>query len=207
MERRSQFLHCRFDASHPERAGYYRHHTDDRRTDVCVDRRGRRYSRPVPMSFGSKTECTKQVREINAGNSTSYTLTADQALTPGHSYIWYVGALANNSGALGWSKGLVFYVEPLNAPIITAPSSSVDTVQPNLTWSAANGLPPASYEVYLQMDTAKFPETFPDLDPHTTFYSFGDVNLAFGHTYHWWVGAVSNDGTIAWSKGVSFSLV
>ena len=56
------------------------------------------------------------------------TLSASQALTPGHRYVWYVAAVSTNGQAVVWSNGLSFTIAALTAPLLTAPTGTITTV-------------------------------------------------------------------------------
>src|SRR6202040_933962 len=82
--------------------------------------------------------------------ATSYTLTATQALTPGDSYLWYVGTQSTNGQATNWSNGgSNFAVAAMGAPSASQQATSINTDQPTFGWTAApaGGTPAGSYEL------------------------------------------------------------
>ena len=75
----------------------------------------------------------------NVGNVTTYTLTAAQALTPGHSFSWYIGA--NNSSGVTWSSATAFtlatsQISPTAGSTIAA-SNGYNA--PTFTWASLVG--------------------------------------------------------------------
>jgi hypothetical protein len=60
-------------------------------------------------------QTTRVVTTISGlpANTTSYTLSAGQALTPGHNFDWYVAAVSTNGRAVVRSKGVNFSIAPL----------------------------------------------------------------------------------------------
>ncbi len=146
--------------------------------------------------------------------SASYTLTAAQALTPGHSFMWYVGAVSANGQAITWtSAGVTFSIADLAAGIAaTTPNDQRNTDRPTFSWTAptATGTPASSYELWIADQTTHSVVTIPNLPIAATAYQLTAAQaLTPGHSFTWYVGAVSANGqAIAWSSpGVNFSLL
>ena len=77
-------------------------------------------------------------------SGTSLQLSATQALTPGHAYTWYLGAVASN-GAIAWTGPLHFFIAALTAPTPMAPAARSRpypaTTRPRLAGAAFPGPP------------------------------------------------------------------
>jgi hypothetical protein len=144
-------------------------------------------------------------------NSTSCTLTAAQALTPGDSYVWWVGAVSTNGNAIAWSSGVDFTVAAINLfPTAITPNTSVATDLPRFTWGAGfgTGTPAASYELYISDQSTGQVTKVPNLPINSSSFTLTAAQaLTPGHSYAWWVGAVSTNGkTIAWSNEVDLNV-
>ncbi len=125
---------------------------------------------------------------------TSATLT--QALTLGHTYTWWVGAVSTNNLALTWNSSLNFTV----APTAHGPSGTIATDLPVFTWNSVTGA--ASYSVYLTDQTTGVTVVTPI--PTGTSWTPSQP-LALGDSYIWWAGAV-NGQTTAWSSSLTFRI-
>jgi hypothetical protein len=146
---------------------------------------------------------TGPVLDLKNLTGTSLTLSAAQALTPGHQFTWYVAAVSGQS--TGWSSPLVFSVAPLAAPtpILPPDKSSINTDQPTFTWSAVAGA--ASYELYIS-DSLTGPVV--DKNVNGTSYTLTAAQaLTPGHSFTWYVAAVSTNGHAkVWGGPQTFSI-
>ena len=147
----------------------------------------------------------------NLGN-TFYTLSASQALTPGDSYTWWVGAIRlpqTGSTAPVWSTAVNFTVAPMAPPAPLAPSGNIATAGPTFSWAPGTGTaaPTASYELYIHDVTGGMVVLVPGLTG-TAYTLTAAQSLTRGHTYEWWVGAVSTNGlATVWSaQGLFFTI-
>jgi hypothetical protein len=142
--------------------------------------------------------------------STSYTMTVAQALTPGDSFVWYVGAVSTNGQAIAWSNGVNFAIAPLAMPTANLPDSAVTSAQPTFSWTAGSGTatPPGSYELWILDQNTMNLETIPNLAANATSYTLTAAQaLTPGDSFLWYVGAVSTNGAaIDWSLGVNFTI-
>src|SRR5262249_36208383 len=93
---------------------------------------------------------TGAVQNLTAFTS-SLTLTAAQALTPGHSFTWYVAAFSTNRTA-AWSTAARFALPVLAAPTGAAPTGNLGVTQPNFTWDAVAGAD--HYRLFVQDQTS-----------------------------------------------------
>ena len=148
-------------------------------------------------------------------NGLTFTPGPSQALTPGHSYTWYIGAESTNGDAVAWSGPQGFTLAPLTTPpmqmspidnITLGPSTGYDT--PTFSWSSVSGA--ASYDLFVT----------DNLSPHVavignpasglsvngvTYVASG--GLTPGHSYTWYIGAeTANAAAVAWSGSAGFSL-
>ncbi len=130
-----------------------------------------------------------------AGATFAFTPAQGQALTPGHSYRWWVGAVSTN-GVTFWSSAQEFGVAPLTVPTPSAPSGDVSSLTPNFTWTAVPSgsfTPTAHYTLWLTDKTTGQSRT----QAAGSSLSFPSTSsLTPGHSYRWWVGAVSTNGAI-----------
>jgi uncharacterized delta-60 repeat protein len=131
--------------------------------------------------------------------ATSYTLTAAQALVPGHGYVWSVTAVSSNGQATGVLSALSFLVPILTAPTPTGPSGTITTDMPLFSWSP---VPEAGHYIVSVKDSKT----------GQTVLSVGNLSqdqlvlkpsqaLTPGHSYNWWVAAVSAGGQAKASSG------
>jgi len=138
------------------------------------------------------------LRNLNAAG-TSWT--ADAALTPGHSYIWYVASVSNN-GTHFWNAGQAFSVATLPAPTPVGPSDASSDL-PTFTWNAVAGV--TRYDVWVNDVTTGQAMVLRNANATGTSWS-ADVALSPGHSYMWYVAAVSSNGTHFWNAGQAFSV-
>ncbi len=144
---------------------------------------------------------------INNPNVSGTTWTSTLALTPGDSYIWYVGGSSSSRG-LTWSKGQTFTLNALAVPVpqagpsgALAPHLGYD--MPTLSWNAVAGAD--HYDVWISDLTTGSVAVNADNITDTLWIS--NTGLTPGHNYKWWVGAVSSNGKdVPWTAGQTFSL-
>jgi hypothetical protein len=136
------------------------------------------------------------------GSTTSLTLAAPTALSPGHSYRWWVRG-DSSSGATGpWSAPVDFTVAALAAPTPIGPSGAIATDQPTFTWSGV-GLA-AKYDVWLTDQTTGIGQV---IGSSTGTSLAAPAALSPGHSYQWWVRGDSQDGTLGpWSVATTFTV-
>ena len=137
---------------------------------------------------------------------TSVALTTSQALTPGHSYVWYVGAVSTNGRVTFWSAGLTFTISALGTPQANGPSGAIATDTPTFTWTAISGA--AHYDFWLNDQTTKQTQVLrlPNVAGTSLALTTAQA-LSPGHTYVWYVGAVSDNGQLTvWSAGQTITL-
>ena len=140
-------------------------------------------------------------------SGTSYTPSTSQALTPGHSYTWYIGATAS-SGAVSWSWES-FTLAALAAPTQSGPSGTIaagagfDT--PTFSWSSIPGA--AQYYLYVVDDnTGQVPINNPSVTG-ASYTPSASQALTPGHRFTWYVAAESTNGAVlSWSGPTSFTL-
>ena len=136
--------------------------------------------------------------------STSYTPTA--ALTAGHNFTWYIGAEKSGpNGPIAWSTA-TFALAALPAPtqFNPPPAGPAQTLPFTFSWSAVVGA--NHYYLYL-LDTTTNQPVNPDINSNigptqTTFVATG---LTHGHSYTWYIAAVSDNNADFWNTA-SFSV-
>ncbi len=129
-------------------------------------------------------------------SNTPYTLTQAQALTIGHSYTWWIGAVVGQSTT--WSSGL-----NISIPMTTiGPNGTIATNQPTLTWKAIPGA--GSYDLYIyDQNTGAVSVNLKNLSGSSYTLSAAQA-LPVGDAFTWWVGAVQGTN-VAWSNARTFT--
>ena len=142
-------------------------------------------------------------------SGTSFTPSALQALTPGHNYTWYIGAetlsgLSGGKGPIAWSSE-TFALAALPAPTQIGPLGAGQTTSPTFSWSAVVG---ANHYYLFLLDTTTNQLVPADTTPVSiSAVTFSATGLTSGHSYAWYVAAVSDNGAAYfWSGPASFSV-
>ncbi len=138
---------------------------------------------------------------VNTG--TSFTLPPALALTPGHSFIWYVAAVSTNGAIVTWNAGQSFNLAALAAPTGLSANSSASTLQPTFSWAPVSDA--GTYQLWIGDQTGAV-VTLAKLT--TASYALtASQALKTGHNYTWYVAVVSTNGVVLlWSSGVSISV-
>ncbi len=158
------------------------------------------------MIFGWMIRPAGKARLVRNSNvsGTTWTPTGTMALTPGHSYRWWAGAVIAGGGTV-WSFPQDFVIAPLPAPMAGAPSTTITTDQPTFTWNSVTGA--AHYDVWVDDRTTGQSQALRNGNAGGTSWTpTGTVALTPGHSYRWWVGAVSINGTTSWSLPQDFAI-
>jgi uncharacterized repeat protein (TIGR01451 family) len=129
-------------------------------------------------------------------NLTGTSYTPATALTLGDTYTWYAGAVTPQGNTV-WSAPQSFSI----VPAATGPTGTIGTTTPNFTWTALTGA--VSYKVWLQDEITGQITTYTNL---TTTSDMPGKALTPGHSYTWYAGAVTGQGTIIWSAAQSFTI-
>jgi hypothetical protein len=131
------------------------------------------------------------------------TLAGAQALSPGHSYRWWVRGVTASGAALAWGTPTDFTITGLAAPPPAGPNGSVGTDQPTFTWSAVSLA--VRYDVWVTDLTTGVG----GIVGGSSTTSFADnAGLSPGHSFRWWARAVSANGTAGpWSVSTDFGIV
>ena len=134
----------------------------------------------------------------NVGNGTAFTPTA--ALTPGHEFTWYVAAVSANNAVTNFSGPQVCSLASLAAP---TQISSTGSDTPTYSWSSVSGA--NHYYLYVLDATTNQPVVNnPNVGNGTAFAA--SVALTPGHSYTWYVGAVSTNNAAVTFSGQTFLL-
>ncbi len=155
-------------------------------------------------------DTTTNAIAINNPNiaTTYYTTPTAQALTPGHSYTWYVGSVTGNA-APQYQSPVTFTLAALAAPTLTGPSGLIAASSgydlPTLTWTTVAGAGP--YVVFLYDATVGVWDLYGQPAGSAGSYTLS-TPLTPGHSYVWTVAALSSNGQAATfaSSGDTFHL-
>ena len=130
------------------------------------------------------------INEPNVGTATTFTPAANAALTPGHSYTWYVLAFSTNSQSFAYvNTGAMFTLAGLAAPALEGPSGSIASSTPTFSWSTVTGAD--HYYLYVVDDTTGGAViNQPDVNG-TSFVPA--AALTPDHEYTWYVLAMSTN--------------
>ncbi len=142
------------------------------------------------------------VLDIPNGTQTWLQLQTAQALTPGHSYTWYVGTHTASTNIIDWSDGVDFTVSPLAAPAAGGLEGTIATTLPTYAWSQVAGAD--HYKLWLSDLTTG--QVVINRAVTATWVTPTAV-LTLGHEYEWWVAAVSTNGqATVWNAGLTFTV-
>ena len=139
--------------------------------------------------------------------SVSGTTFTGTPLTPGHSFIWYIGA-ASVTGAISWSWQ-TFALAALAVPTQLGPSGTIQPssgyLTPTFSWTSVTGA--AQYYVYL-LDATTGQAIINNAHVGGTSWP-ASAPLTAGHRYLWYVAAESASGAAFWSApdGFTFAAV
>jgi hypothetical protein len=154
-------------------------------------------------ALGGATQYEVYVSDVTATKVQDQTVTGTtwtpaRPLVSGHSYRWWVRALAGGDSVGLWSNSLDFAVA---VPAPAMPADTALTVIPSFTWSALTGV--ITYEIYVSdLATAQVQ----DQTVTGTSWTPGAALLS-GHKYRWWVRALGSDGIGVWSNSLDFTVV
>ena len=146
---------------------------------------------------------------INNNNvsGNSFTPSTSQALTPGHSYIWYIAAVSTNGAVSNFSTANTFslasvQISPSNNSTI---AHTTGYLSPTFTWVAAAEA--VSYDLYLVdvTNSNQQPILFYNNVGNGTSFPL-PLTLTAGHRYQWYVGIVTSSGGIFWDGPETFTL-
>jgi hypothetical protein len=133
------------------------------------------------------------VRTRDIVGTTTYALTAAQALTPGHTYTWSVIAVSRNGRIRVAGPSMTFTVAALAAPTLLSFASATDT----FSWQAVADAGHYSLEV---VDIASGVAVLRVRKLTATMYQLNTTlakALKPGRSYTWYVTAVSTNGRVS----------
>ncbi len=142
------------------------------------------------------------------GAAGTFAFTPATALTPGHSYRWWVGAISKD-GTTFWSDSQDFAIAPLALPILDSPNGTNSRTTPAFSWVIPAGTftAAAHYNVFVNDQTSGKIQVLGNVFVNGTTLTFTSAtSLTAGHSYRWWVGAVSTNGVIFWSTPLDFTI-
>jgi hypothetical protein len=130
---------------------------------------------------------------------TSWTPTTP--LTPGHTFTWMVRAMAFSGSAGPWSQATSFTVVLLPTPTLSAPTGTVTTTTPALSWATVAAA--SYYDVWIDDLTAGKGQVV--RNSQVPVQSLTTPTLTVGHTYRWRVRALNLFGDDSlWSGWMTF---
>ena len=133
--------------------------------------------------------------------ATSYASTVNLSL--GHTYHWWVRGFSAAGIGGPWSQALGFNIVPLPAPTSVAPGGQTNNLLPTFTWNAVAGAD--HYDLWVDDATAGTSQVMRVQNALGTSFTTA-APLTVGHSYRWWVRAITNRGTPGlWSQGATFS--
>ena len=187
------------------------HHTgiDDTRTGQARSQRGT-LSNDQPTfnwsAVGLAARYDVWVTDLNTavggivGNSTTTSFADTAGLTPGHSFRWWVRADSTNGSAGSWSVPTNFAIAALGTPTPAGPTGTITTNPPTNDWSA---VPLAIRKDVWFTDLTTGVAGIIGSSSNTSLVAPASLNI--GHSYRWWVRAVSTNGTVgSWSVPTDF---
>jgi hypothetical protein len=146
---------------------------------------------------------TGQAQVLRHTTATGDSWAPATALTPGHRYRWWVGAVSPG-GAMMWSTSSDFDVPALDAPRPSAPRGITASDIPVFTWTGVSLA--TRYDIWVNDQTTGTTQVLRNTAVTGTSWSPA-VALVRGHAYRWWVRALSaNDTASAWSNALDFTL-
>ena len=137
---------------------------------------------------------------IAYANVAGTTFTPATVMTPGDTFVWYVGAVGANGMGIDYDVAAAptFTLAPLAAPAPLGPITGLIPAtagydQPTFSWTAVTGT--THYALVVVDTTANAATTVPLYNTSITGTSFvASAWLDAGHSFVWYVGAVSNNG-------------
>jgi len=134
----------------------------------------------------------------------SYATPTGQALTPGHSYTWYVLAYSTNGLGNAYLPGATLSLAAMPNPVLLQPSGVSNNVMPTFSWTS---VPAATRYVLYVYDYTTNSSPSGIVDVTNTIWT-STVALTPGHNYRWWVASVSANGSFVWvDNTLEFTIV
>jgi hypothetical protein len=125
-----------------------------------------------------------------------------RTLVPGDTYQWWVRAYSSAGGFSPWGAGSTFTTPLLVRPVLASPNGAVSAASLQLTWNAINGA--TAYDIWIDDNTTN---QSPVVRKQIAGLSLTPKLMTVGHTYQWWVRALSSDGNYSsWSVPFIFSV-
>jgi hypothetical protein len=147
---------------------------------------------------------TGRTQVLRDTNITQTSWTPSVALTPGHNYRWWVGAVSTNGLATTWSSMRTFAIAPVGVPVLQDPSGTIATTTPTFRWAAATLA--ARYDVWVDDLTTGQSQALRNTNVASTSWT-PTTALVAGHRYRWWVrGFSANETAGAWSSPLDFTV-
>jgi uncharacterized repeat protein (TIGR01451 family) len=141
---------------------------------------------------------------VSQQNLTGTSYAPATALTPGHSFVWWIGAANGNTTV--WSAGKNFIVAALAAPVLSGPSGTASATNLTFSWNAVAGAD--HYDLWISDLTTGASPVVRNTNVTATSSTLSTTQaLQSGDTYVWWVASVSANGLAeVWSQSLQFNL-
>jgi len=176
--------------------------TTDRPTFTWIPLINANFTAPGTYTLKVTDKTTGQVITIGKLVGTSYTLTAAQALTPGHKYTWSVTAVSTNGMATIASNSKNFSIAALTAPVLVSVSAANP---PTFTWQPVTDANHYDLKILNSAGQAVVSEPVVPGTSYTLTSTQANA-LKSGQDYTWYVAAFSTNGKgINWSLGQKFT--
>jgi len=153
------------------------------------------------------------VNDMNISNASAFgqsTFDVINPLTPGHSYDWYIGADATATGTPDFDSAQTFSLQALTAPTPSGPTNGATIPagtnfdRPTFSWSAVAG---ANHYYLYVVDSTTNQVAINDAEGSGTSITVTATSLTPGHSFTWYVGAVSTNGAVMdFDSAQSFNL-
>jgi small neutral amino acid transporter SnatA (MarC family) len=150
---------------------------------------------------------TGQSQVLRNQNVSGTSWTPSTPLVQGDSYVWWVEAIASSDlgTTSSWSAAQQFSIPPLASPAVTGPAGTTTSLLPTFTWAAVDQAD--HYDVWVTDLTTGQAQVLRDPNVSGTAWT-PSTPLVQGHTYNWWVRAVSSSGGLsAWSSTQSLTVI
>jgi hypothetical protein len=145
---------------------------------------------------------TGQSQALGNSHVTGTSWTPGSGMVQGHSYRWWGEALSSSGEAGAWSGSMDVSIAPLATPTLTGPAGSTSSATPTFTWNAVAG----ADHYYIWIDDLNTGQALGNSHVTGTSWTPGSA-LAQGHSYRWWVEALSSSGgASAWSGSMDSSI-
>jgi len=148
---------------------------------------------------------TGQTQVVRNQNVQGTTFTPSANLVAGHFYQWWVRSIAVDGTPSPWSEAITFNLVLLPGPTLGFPSGQINNALPTFTWNTVSGAD--HYDLWVDDTTTGQTQILRNQKIQGTSYTAA-APFIVGHSYQWWVRAISNVGSQgSWSNPSTFAEV